>query len=429
MYMLKEKILKYRNNQNAKTIVSNFIWLSIVQVAGFVFPLLTMPYLARVIGASGMGKVAFASAVMLWVQTLVDWGFNYTATRDVAKNRDNIQRVSEIFSTVFWARCILMIAALLALILLTIFVPIFRENTEVIFFTFLMIPGHILFPEWFFQAMERMKYISILNVLSKLLFTIAVFVFIKDKEDYTLQPLFISLGFLLSGFIALYYIFFKWEVKLLHPSFSNIRKVLSESSHLFINTLMPNLYNSFSVILLGVFSTPYMNGIYDAGKKLSTIAAHLLQIISRACFPFLVRNPHKHHLFAKIVLTITTLIIVIIFLFAPTLIDLFFGEGFGDAIIVLRITSIAMLFVMLSNVYGANYLIVVKKDKLLRNITMTASIIGFVTAFPLVYYWNYLGASLTYLISSMLLGTLVFYFAKKDQRPNNKNTFSTKQTE
>lgn len=419
--MLKDQIQKFRKSKNARTIVSNFAWLSTVQIAGFVFPLLTMPYLARVIGASGMGKVAFASAIMIWVQTFVDWGFNYTATRDVAKNRDDKQKISEIFSTVFWARCILMIAALLVLFFLTIFVPIFKENREVIFITFLMIPGHILFPEWFFQAIERMKYISILNVLSKLLFTIAVFIFIKDKDDYILQPLFISLGFLLSGFIALYYILYKWKVKLLYPSCTNIKKVISEGSHLFINTLMPNLYNSFSVILLGVFSTSYMNGIYDAGKKLSTIAAHLLQIISRACFPFLVRNPHKHHLFSKIVLTITTLIIAIIFLFAPELIDLFFGEGFGDAIIVLRLTSIAMIFVMLSNVYGANYLIVIKKDKLLRNITMVASIIGFLMAFPLVYYWNYIGSSLTFLISNALLGTLVFYFALKTKK-NEKDS-------
>lgn len=411
--MFKKKIKLIRNSQNAKTIVSNFIWLSIVQVAGFVFPLLTMPYIARVIGASGMGKVAFASAIMIWVQTFVDWGFNYTATRDVAKNREDLQQVSEVFSTVFWARCLLMVVAFFILALLVLFVPLFKENSTVIFVTFLMIPGHILFPEWFFQAVERMKYISILNVLAKLVFTIAVFIFIKEERDYILQPLFISFGFLVSGLIALYCILVKWKVRLLFPSFSKIKGVLYEGSHLFVNTLMPNLYNSFSVILLGIFSTPYVNGIYDAGKKLSTITVHLLQIISRACFPYLVRNPHKHHIFAKVVLSITLIVIAVLFFLAPELIGLFFGAEFKDSVIVLRLTSFAMIFVMLSNVYGANYLIVVKKDKLLRNITMTASIIGFLMAFPLVYYWNYIGSSLTFLMSNALLGTLVFYFALK----------------
>lgn len=421
--MLKANIQKYRKSKNVVTIVNNFIWLSVLQVAGFVLPLLTMPYLARVIGASGMGRVAFAAAIMLWVQTFVDWGFNYTATRDVAVNRENLERVSEIFSAVFWARLFLMSIALFILIFLTFFVPIFNENSEIIFVTFLMIPGHILFPEWLFQALERMKYISILNISSKLLFTIAVFIFIKDKNDYILQPLFISLGFLLSGLISLYYIHYKWKIKILTPSYTNIKDTLSEGSHLFINTLMPNLYNSFSVILLGIFSNSYMNGIYDAGKKLTTIAANLLQIISRACFPYLVRNPHKHHFFAKVVLIITTSIIFAIFIFAPQLISIFFGEGFTESIIVLRITSIAMLFVMLSNIYGANFLIIIKKDRLLRNITITASLIGFTISFPLIHKWNYIGASFTYLISSAILGTLIFYFAMKLKK--NKTIIQT----
>lgn len=69
----------------------NFMWLSALQVAGYVFPLITMPYLARIIGVEGFGKIAFASAIMVWIQTIADWGFNLTATRDVAQNREKPQ--------------------------------------------------------------------------------------------------------------------------------------------------------------------------------------------------------------------------------------------------------------------------------------------------------------------------------------------------
>ena len=110
-----------------------------------------------------------------------------------------------------------------------------------------MVPGHILFPDWFFQALERMKYITILNLLSKLLFTIAIFVFIKDKSDYIYQPLFVSLGFILSGIISLYYIFVKWEYKFYKPDFKGIFHAIKGSTDIFINNLAPNLYNSFSV--------------------------------------------------------------------------------------------------------------------------------------------------------------------------------------
>ncbi|MDI9550626.1 MAG: oligosaccharide flippase family protein [Bacteroidota bacterium] len=97
-----------------------------------------------------------------------------------------------------------MIISFIVLLLLIIVIPKFRENSSVILVSFLVIPSHIIFPDWFFQAIEKMKYTTLLNVVSKLVFTIAVFVFIKNKNDYLLQPLFVSLGYVVSGVIALF---------------------------------------------------------------------------------------------------------------------------------------------------------------------------------------------------------------------------------
>lgn len=99
-------------SKDGKILVSNFLYLTLMQVAGFIFPLLTLPYLAKIIGTNGFGRIAFASAVIIWLQTISDWGFNYTATRNIARNRDDKQIVSKIFSSVFWARCVLMIFSL-----------------------------------------------------------------------------------------------------------------------------------------------------------------------------------------------------------------------------------------------------------------------------------------------------------------------------
>ena len=135
---------RIKNSRDGRVLVSNFAYLSLLQAAGYIFPLLTLPYLAEVIGVEGFGKIAFAAAVVVWVQTIADWGFNYTATRDVAKNREDAKRVSEIFSNVFWARCILMLFAFMVLLLLVVCVSKFRENSAILFATFLMIPGHIM---------------------------------------------------------------------------------------------------------------------------------------------------------------------------------------------------------------------------------------------------------------------------------------------
>lgn len=415
MFYVKKYINRIKKSKDGRTLVANFGYLSLLQIAGYIFPLITMPYLARVIGVDGFGKIAFASAVVVWFQTVADWGFNYTATRDVAKNREDKEKVSEIFSNVLWARCILMIASFLLLLLAIFIVPIFRENNAVILVTFLLVPGHIMFPDWFFQAMERMKYITILNLLSKLLFTIAVFVFIKNKGDYILQPLFTTLGYIVSGIISMYVILHKWKIKIKRPVFASIISTIKGSTDVFINNILPNFYNSFSVMLLGYFGGPISTGIYDASRKFTSIAHQFMNVLSRTFFPYLSRRIDKHSLFEKMYLISSLIFTLILFVFAPFLIKLFFTSDFYPAISILRLTSISTFLVALSRVYGSHYLIIKGYEALLRNITFICTIVGFTISFPLVYYLNVLGAALTLTITQALLGVFIMIVAKKKE--------------
>lgn len=413
MSKLIKKISSLSNNKDIKTLAGNFIWLSALQVAGYIFPLITMPYLARVIGVDGFGKIAFASAIMVWIQTIADWGFNLTATRDVAQNRDNPQKVSEIFSNVLWARCLLMFLSFGVLVLLISMVPKFHEDWDIILVTFLMIPGHILFPDWFFQAMERMKYITTLSVLMKFIFTIAVFLFIKQPDDYILQPLFTSLGFVISGVISFYYIIVKWRIKLQKPTWKATIRTIKGSTDVFINNLAPNLYNSFSTILLGFFGGGTANGIYDGGTKFFNIGNQLLYIITRTFFPFLSRKPEKHRQFVFVSLSISILMALSLFAVAPLLVDVMLSYEFADSVKVLRILAISYVFLSLSDIYGSCYLIVNKKEQTLRKITIWCSVVGFLIAWPFVYFLSYIGAALTVAISRMLLSMTTMIVAKR----------------
>lgn len=408
---IKNLFAQVKHSRNGKVLAENFAYLSLLQIAGYVFPLITMPYLARVIGVDGFGKIAFASAIIVWVQTVADWGFNYTATREVAKNRENIEIVSDIFSRVLWSRCFLMIVSFLILFILTSIIPQFRENANIIFVTFLMIPGHIMFPDWFFQAMEKMKYITILNLLSKLLFTILIFVFIKDEDDYILQPLFISMGFVLAGIIAMYYILVKWKIRLKKTSIKSIIRTIKSSTDIFLNNLLPNLYASFATILLGIFHGSTANGIYEAGTKFMYVAQQLLGSITRVFFPFLSRDISKHSIYAKASLIVSIAMSMFLFIFAPLLIRIFFTPEFSDAITVLRILSFVLIFITIDSVYGVNYLIVRGFDKQRRTICLTCSIIGCAIAIVLVFYFSYIGKALSLVIANAMLGVISMIYA------------------
>lgn len=397
------------------------MWLSLLQVASYVFPLITMPYLADVIGVDGFGKIAFALAIMVWIQTIADWGFNLTATRDVAQNRDNPEKVSEIFSNVLWARCLLMFVSLFVLLLLIVAIPTFRANWDVILISFLMVPGHILFPDWFFQAVEKMKYITILNLLTKLIFTLAIFVFIKEPGDYILQPLLSAFGFGISGIIALYIIVCKWRIRIIRPKIKIIITTIKSSTDVFINHLLPNLYNSLSTVILGVFWGGSAVGFLDGGNKFVSIGNQFIQTIERAFYPFMARRIENHNILLRVNIYMAFIIALILLLGAPLLVDIFLSPEFGASVWVIRIRAISIVFYAISNVYGKNYILLLHKDRLLRQISVRCSLIGFVIAWPLVYYFKYIGAALTVTISLALIAIYSYIEAQKLMKQNLRN--------
>lgn len=406
-------IINAGKTKDGKVIVKNFGWLSLLQIANYIFPLITVPYVARVIGVEGYGKIAFAHAVVIWFQTVADWGFNYTSLREVSQNRDDSNKIAEIFSNVLWARILLMVVSYAALAIFVLFIPTFRDAADIIFVTSLLLIGHVAYPVWFFQAMEKMQFNTILNVAAKLLFTIAVFVFIKKPSDYILQPLFGSLGYIVSGFVAMYIILFRFKVKILRPSLKGIFETIKNGTNIFINQFVPNLYNSLSTIILGFVGGPSSTGLLDSGRKFSNILYPVFSAFSLSFFPYLNRRSDNHSKFAKIILPVAAVVSIVLFFGAPILVKLFYGAEFIKAVSIVRLSALSFFSLVLNNVYATNFLLILRKDRLVRNITLILSVLGAAIAYPLIVWLDYIGAMLAYTITTVLMGLVPTVFATR----------------
>ena len=403
-------------SKDGKVLAENFTYLSLLQVASYVLPFITIPYLSRVIGVDGFGKIAFAAAIMVWAQTIVDWGFGFSATREVAKNRENKEVVSDIFSNVLWARLVLAAFCFLIIFVLTFTIPLLRDNALILFFTFMLVPGHILFPDWFFQGMEKMKYTTLLNIAVKFAFTIAIFFVIKEEKDYVYQPLLTSIGYIVSGIIACVIIRNKWGVRLRVPNFKTIFQYLKESFDIFIGNLFPTMYNNFSIVLLGALGSPTANGLYDGGNKFVSVIQQFMAIIGRTFYPFLNRCSDKHSQYALLHLSVAAIASLLLFIIAPFLVHFFLTPEFEESIYVLRIMSPSVFFLALSTVYCVNYLFVKGCDREARNITIVSSLIGFFFAYPMIKYLGFIGAAINVTLTRAIMGILCCVFAKRHKK-------------
>jgi len=392
MGRLSELFYRIISNRDACVLIKNFTALGILQFANYIFPLITLPYLARVIGVERFGEIAFASTVTVYFQTIVDYGFLFSAVRDIARCRDDRAAVSMIYSRVMWARLALTAISFILLCVLLLAIPMFHEMKLILLLSFLSVPGHALFPEWMFQGLEKMKYITIFNLLIKTIFTIAVFLFIKEEKDYILQPALISSGFFVSGMLSILVIR-NMGIRFHRVKPHDVFTAIKNNTNLFINQLAPNLYNSLSILLLGCFHHSIANGVFDAGNKFINLASNLLNLVSRTFFPFMARKMDKHHIFVRINIVMSLIMGGGLFIFAPTIIGFFFTPDFEPAVNVLRIMAVSLTFLSISNAYSTNYLIIKGYEKETRQITVTASIIGFLSAVPLVYFFSYTGAA------------------------------------
>src|SRR5450631_3294772 len=134
-----------------KRLVSNFVALSVIQGANFVLPVIVMPFVIRNIGADRFGLVSVAQVVMIFLSTLSDYGFNLTATRDIALYKKDLEKTSRIFFTVLVSKFILCAGALVILLCLIRWVPFIRNNSILYLLGFTYVVGQSSLASWFFQ--------------------------------------------------------------------------------------------------------------------------------------------------------------------------------------------------------------------------------------------------------------------------------------
>ena len=347
------KLNNIANTEDKKRLLSNFFSLSVLQIFTYVLPLLTLPYLVRVLGAEKFGLVMFAQAFIIFFNILVDYGFNLSATREISVNRESKEKLTEIFSSVMSIKFVLIGISFAILSLVILLFEKFSNNNDLYYLTFLWVIGQALFPVWYFQGLEKMKYITIVNITSKLIFTIAIFIFIQDESDYILVPVLNGLGFIIGGLLSLRIVCkdFKQEFKI--QSFEVLTFYFKDSSQFFLSRLSSVGYSNINTFLAGILLSPvFVTYYYLADKAVSVILALFTPIV-QTVYPYLAKKFNFIFLVKLLsILMIVSLVVVSLgYLFSDLISIILFDEIniiFTNLFyVILPIIPISTLYVML----------------------------------------------------------------------------------
>jgi len=406
--------LKSKDN---RTLLENFFSLSVLQAVNIILPLITLPYLLRILGAENYGKVILAASTVLYFHSLTDYSFKITATRDVAIFRGSNRKLNYIYSKVMTIKSLIAVFSLIILAITVYSYPPFYEERLTFFLTFPMLLGHVLFPDWFFQGLEKMKYITLLNVGVKLFFTIGIFVFIRSQTDYWIYPLLMSSGYVISGLISQIILFRNYKLKFAFLNLRLIQNTLKDNFAIFINQFLPNLYNNTTTFLLGILIGPSAVGIYDAIKKIVDLCITIIGIFSRVSFPFLNRNFRFFSKYKKVTLISSVGLAAIVISLHP-FIFWYLHISYPNALYVLIFLAIGIVGYGLYDIYGTNYFLIKREDNLVMMSTIIASTVGFILAFPLIYKFEIIGAAINLMVARLLMGSYLFVKAKNYEKDN-----------
>ncbi len=172
--ILKGHITLLKSKEN-RQLIENFFSLSILNGLNFVLPLLTLPYLIRVIGVEKYGAVSFTLVIIQYINMFSTYGFSFSATKQISIHRDDSRKVSEIFSSVIIIRSIIALICFFILSGLIFLIPKLYNERLLYLYSLGIVAGDIFIPIWLFQGMEKMKYVSIVNIVSRTVFTILIF--------------------------------------------------------------------------------------------------------------------------------------------------------------------------------------------------------------------------------------------------------------
>ena len=200
-------ITKFKNTIKSNHVVlKNMTWLSILQFANYLIPLLIIPYIVRILGAEIFGKITYAQNIISYFTLLVNFGFDYSATREIAINKGKPSDITQIFWSVMKQKTLLLIISFVGLIIL--YFTYYKVNNDFTLYLciFLLNVGVVLFPNWFFQGIEEMGKMAIFNVLIKGLGLILTFILVKSTTDYLIYPFVTSIVYICFGIVALFYV-------------------------------------------------------------------------------------------------------------------------------------------------------------------------------------------------------------------------------
>lgn len=383
----------------------NVILNYINTITRIVFPVITFPYVSRILLPDGIGIVNFQNSIINYIVLFTSLGIPLYAVKEVAKYRENISLRNKITLEIIILSLILCIIGYIAVYLIGLYVPSINTNLSLFYILSSTILFNALGVNWFYQAVEDFKFITIRAVLIRVLAAISIFVLVKDKSDliiYGAITVGLSVGNNVINFLHLRK--FIPVSSLIDVKFHDVFRHLKPSLHIFVLNLIISIYVQLNTVMLGFMDGDYAVGIYTAGNNIPHVILSLVTSMGVVLLPRcsnLVASG-KIQEFQSVCNKAIRLVLMLalpsmtgLIVLAQPIISIFCGSSFIDAVSVIYWTAPVILFIGLTNVIGIQILYPLGKENIVIFSTIGGAIVNLLLNIVLIPSHSAVGAGIS----------------------------------
>ena len=405
-----------------KILIENIASMFGLRSLEYVISILITPYLVRVLEPSGYGSLVYIQGIIQYFIMINRYGFAYSATKKIA---EKCEKTNIIVSSVLYAELIVTLFSSIIL-LFGVFMLWMHEYylyASLICCMFLSIIGNTFFPIWFFQGIQKMRFITIANLVARIITLLLVFNIVNNNDDIIIAAFLISVSPLIATVIA-FYIMYKecgWFLTKVNPK--KIMDVFVDGWDYFVSSIASSIYSNSNIVILGLLSTPEMVGIYSGADKIIKSVVGIFSPISQAVFPYMITqyrdNKNKAALFfykfAKITLICSFIISLMMGFFSKNIVYIFLGEGFKQSVDIMMLLCPIIFMMISSNVLGTLYLIPLGFKKIFSRIIFWGAVIDILIVIPLAHFYDVYGVAFCNLLieSTITISMAVIFLRNK----------------
>ena len=366
--------------------------------------------------------MVFVQGIIQYFVLFTDYGFNLLGPKEIAQH-DNKEERGKIFANIFGAKLILLgISTVLFIAILSVLQYMANVDIMLYIVIYLMVIGNVIFPIWFFQGIQQMRYITLVNIIGRFISVGCIFYFVKSPSDYILAGLLQAIVPLVAGICSWIILWKNYQEVFILPKIDGIRQVFIDAWEIFTSTIAINLYTASNIVFLGILTNNTVVGYFSGAQKIIQNINQLISPITQAIYPYVSKTASNSKNEAlkflhKIIFILgggTFVSSVLIFIFAEWIVDILLGVGYEQSVLLLRILAFLPFIISLSNIFGIQTMLVFGMKKQFNRVLMSAAILNTVIVLPMIYFYQAVGVSISMTITETFVTLTMYYILKKN---------------